>query len=231
MNIASLLAAVKDPERPALFFPGAEKTMVTFRELDDLSSRLAAGMQAEGLRAKDRVIVLAPISLLLYASLIALFKSGATAVFLDPQTRYRQFNRAVALADARALIGTRKFIWLKALSPALRQVPYIFLTQGDGARSFLRMARSFSPRMLIADVNDDTPALITFTGGSTDSSPRGVLRTHRLLIAQHCALSRILPMHETDVDLPAFPVATLHNLASGITSVIPDFPFRRPDAV
>src|SRR6185503_16156789 len=50
-------------------------------------------------------------------------------------------------------------------------------------------------------------------------------------IAQHRALSRILPMHETDIDLPAFPVATLHNLASGITSVIPDFPFRRPDAV
>ncbi|HLO14790.1 MAG TPA: AMP-binding protein, partial [Anaerolineales bacterium] len=62
MNIASLLTAVNDPERPALIYSGTKKSVITFRELDDLSSRLAAGMHAEGLRAGERVIVLAPIS-------------------------------------------------------------------------------------------------------------------------------------------------------------------------
>lgn len=231
MNIASLLTAVIDPEHPALIFPGVEKPVITFRELDDLSSRLAAGMDAEGLRAGERVIVLAPISLMLYASLIALFKLGATAVFLDPQTGYRQLNRAIELADARALIGTHKLMGLRLISPALWRISRIFLSEGDGARALQQMARSFPPRTVIADVNDETPALITFTGGSTDLSPRGVLRTHRLLIEQHRALSQILPVQTNDVDLPAFPVATLHNLVSGITSVIPDYPFRRPDAV
>lgn len=231
MNIASLLTKVNDPNHPALIFPGGEKPKATFRELDDLSSRMAAGMDVEGLRAGERVIVLAPVSLMLYASLIAIFKLGATAVFLDPQTGFGQLNRAIDLADARALIGTRKLMWLRLFSPALRRIPHLFLADGDESRSFQHMARTFAPRTVIADASDDVPALITFTGGSTDSSPRGVLRTHRLLIEQHRALSRVLPVQENDVDLPAFPVATLHNLASGITSVIPDFPFRRPDAV
>ncbi|HLO14351.1 MAG TPA: AMP-binding protein, partial [Anaerolineales bacterium] len=171
------------------------------------------------------------ISLMLYASLIALFKLGATAVFLDPQTRYRQLNQAVALADASAFIGTQKLMWLRFFSSALRHIPHIFLLEGGGAFSLQQMRRGFSPRTEIADVPDDHLALITFTGGGTDLSPRGVLRTHSLLIEQHRTLSRILPVRPDDVDLPAFPVATLHNLASGITSVIPDFPFRRPAAV
>jgi len=232
MNIASLLTALNEIERPALIFPGAEKSTITFRELDDLSSRLAAGFDAEGLRAGDRVIVLTSISLMLYASLIALFKLGATAVFLDPQTGYGQLNRTVELANARAFIGTRKALWLRYFLPALRRIPSLLLSEGAGMNSLQGIGQTFSPRTRIADVDDEAPALITFTGGSTDSSgPRGVMRTHRLLIEQHRALSRVLPTQENDVDLPAFPVATLHNLASGITSVIPDFPFRRPEAV
>jgi acyl-CoA synthetase (AMP-forming)/AMP-acid ligase II len=168
---------------------------------------------------------------MLYASLIALFKLGATAVFLDPQTRYTQLNHAIALANARAFIGTRKLIWLRFFSPALRRIPHLFLSEGDRPRSLQQMARSFAAQIEIAEVDEDHPALITFTGGSTDVAPRGVVRTHCLLVEQHRALSRILPMQENDIDLPAFPIATLHNLASGVTSVIPDFPFRKPDTV
>ena len=231
MNIASLLTAVNDSEGPALIFSSPDKSVITFRELDDLSSRLSVGMDAAGLQKGNRVTVLAPVSLMLYASLIALFKLGATAVFLDPQTGYRQLNRAIALANASAFIGTRKLILLRFFSSALRRVPHIFLSEGDSPRSLQQMASRFPSQTEIAGVDDDHPALITFTGGSTDGSPRGVVRTHGLLIEQHRALSRILPVQEKDIDLPAFPIAILHNLASGVTSVIPDFPFRRPDSV
>lgn len=231
MNIASLLTVVHESERPAFIFSNLEKSVITFRELDDLSSRLSVGMHAAGLRKGHHVIVLASVSLMLYASLIALFKLGATAVFLDPQTGYSQLNRAIALANASAFIGTRKLIWLRFVSPVLRRVPHIFLSEGDSPYSLRPMAHRFPPQTEIADVDDDHPALITFTSGSTDLSPRGVVRTHGLLIEQHRVLKRILPVQENDIDLPAFPIATLHNLASGVTSVIPDFPFRRPDSV
>ena len=51
MNIASLLTAVNDPERPALIYSGTKKSVLTFRELDDLSSRLAAGAGYYGPKA------------------------------------------------------------------------------------------------------------------------------------------------------------------------------------
>jgi acyl-CoA synthetase (AMP-forming)/AMP-acid ligase II len=232
MNIASLLNAVPEPDRPAIIFSNPGKSIITFRELDDLSSRLAEGLYKNGLRANDLVVLLAPISLNLYASLIALFKLRATAVFLDPQTEFKQLDHTLALVEASALICTRKALWLRYFSAALRGIPRVFLSEDHGRCSLNSMARSFAPRGTIAEVEDETPALVTFTSGSTDSSgPRGVIRTHRLLIAQHNALSRALPMQMTDVDLPAFSVVTLHNLASGITSVLPDFPFRRPVAV
>ncbi len=233
VNIAYFLARAVSahPDRPALIFSHPAR-VITFRELDDRASRLAGGLHALGLRAGDRAIVLAPISPYLYACLIALFKLGAAAVFLDPQAGRRQLDHAAALADAKAFIGSRKAMWLRWLSPALRRIPARLMAEGDGANTLTRLARVSQPRAEIAEVEPETPALITFTGGSTDSSgPRGVSRTHRLLNAQHAAIARALPVHAGDVDLPAFPIVTLHNLAAGITSVIPDFPFRRPEAV
>jgi acyl-CoA synthetase (AMP-forming)/AMP-acid ligase II len=234
MNLAALLAAVESPERPALIFSraGGFSHRVTFTELNDLSARLAAGLRALGLREGDRAVVLAPISLYLYAGLIALFRLGAAAVFLDPQAGWQQLERAATLAQAKAFIGASKAMWLRWLSPALRHIPLRLLADGDGPRSLKHLAQTSPPRAELADVPPETPALITFTGGATDSAgPRGVLRTHGLLAAQHAAIARALPHQPGDVDLPAFPIVTLHNLAAGVTSVIPDFPFRRPQAV
>ena len=232
MNIASLLTDVVEPDRPALILPGPVPSRITFRELDDISSRMATGFYNLGLEAGDRVIILAPVSLDLYASLIALFKLGVAAVFLDPQAGYRQLDRAAELVKARALIGSRKAIWLKWLSPALRHIPIALSAEEAGHPSLHHLAQSSPPNKTITEVELEAPALITFTGGSTDpGGPRGVLRTHRLLANQHAALARALPVQPGDIDLPAFPIATLHNLSSGITSIIPDFPFHRPEAV
>lgn len=229
MNLAALLTAIESPERPALIFTRAR---ITFNELNDLSARLAGGFQTLGLQAGDRVVVLAPISVYLYASLIALFRLGAAAVFLDPQAGARQLNQAATLAEAKAIIGTAKAMWLRWLSPALRRIPVRLLAEGRGPRSLNGLAHHAQPHTELADLSPETPALITFTGGSTDAAgPRGVLRTHGLLAAQHAAIARAFPNLSTDVDLPAFPIVTLHNLASGLTSVMPDFPFRRPQAV
>lgn len=230
MNIATLLASIDNPHRPALILP--DGSSVTFRELDEMTARLAAGLQKMGLQTGDRVVVLAPISLHLYAALIALFRLGAAAVFLDPQAGFRQLERAATLANARAFIGSRKALWLKWFSPALRRIPITVLADGRGANSLWRLAQFADLLRVITDVDAEAPALITFTGGSTDAGgARAVSRTHRLLTSQHAALSRALPVQPGDVDMPAFPVATLHNLAAGVPSVIPDFPFRRPQAV
>lgn len=232
MNVASLLVGPVQarPDHPALIFNTS--SLITFRDLDALSSRLAGGLFELGLRAGDQAIVLAPISLRLYACLIALFKLGAAAVFLDPQAGLRALDRAATLAGAKAFVGARQASWLRWLSPALHRVPLRLVADGEGPGSLEWLANHSNFETEIANVDSEAPALITFTSGSTDAAgPRGVMRTHRLLVAQHKALARAFPFQPDEVDMPAFPIVTLHNLASGVTSVIPDFPFRRPDAV
>ena len=235
MNIVAFLSemAVDCPNRAALMFSSSlQTTSITFAELDAQAARLADVFCAAGLRKGHRAIVLAPISLELYVCLVALFRLGAAAVFLDPQTGRQGLDRAAGLAGAQAFIGSSQALWLRWLSPALWRVPLRFEVGGHVPGSLWQLARSPGSRTEIVDVEPDTPALITLTGGSTRTSgPQGVVRSHRLLAAQHAALAHVLPTQPADVDLPAFPVALLHNLASGITSVIPDYPFQRPEAV
>lgn len=232
MNIVSFLKTVPEPDRPALIFPTPSNPAITFHGLDELSSQLAAGLHELGLRMNDRVILLAPISLQFYASLIAIFKLGATAVFLDPYTSYKQLDLTVNLIDAKIFIGSKKAMLLRLVIPGLRRIPH-HLHVGEGRkRSTSRIAGDQPARNEICEVEPETPALITFTAGGTDiDGPRGVVRTHRLLAAQHAAISRNIPNLPNDIDMPSFPIVTLHNLAAGITSIIPDFPFHRPQSL
>jgi olefin beta-lactone synthetase len=82
----------------------------------------------------------------------------------------------------------------------------------------------------VAMLPDRAPALITYTSGTT-GRPKGSDRTHDLLIEQHLALSEHFPTQEDDVDMPCFPVVTLHNLAEGVSTVMPCVDFAAPSEV
>ncbi len=79
-------------------------------------------------------------------------------------------------------------------------------------------------------INQDDPALLTFTTGST-GHPKGAVRTHGFLMAQHEILTEHLGLTPDDIDLPALPIFVLNNLANGITSVIPAMNPRKPGDV
>ncbi|MFL5783163.1 MAG: AMP-binding protein, partial [Bacteriovoracaceae bacterium] len=76
-------------------------------------------------------------------------------------------------------------------------------------------------------VESETTALITFTTGST-GKPKGANRTHRFLSAQHHALSHVIPYAATDIDMPIFPIFSLNNLATGVTTVLPAINLAQP---
>lgn len=79
----------------------------------------------------------------------------------------------------------------------------------------------------IASVKDETPALITFTSGST-GQPKGIVRSHGFLMAQHRALESALSLEAGQIDLITLPVFVLANLASGVTSVLADTDLAKP---
>jgi acyl-CoA synthetase (AMP-forming)/AMP-acid ligase II len=230
VNVVEYLkrAARRFPSRPALIMDSTRDQLL-FAELWDRVDRLSSGWRDLGLKSGDRAICMLPMSLDLYASLLGLLKMGGVAVFVDPWIGWRQIAAFSAHAAPAAYIGVPKSHLLRALDPRLRQIAITVTTgarwAGLPARHSLRRVALAAGTGFVEATSPDSPALITFTSGSS-GTPKGASRTHGFLCAQHEALRSEFPYLDHDVDMPMFPVFALNNLALGLTSVIPNMDFR-----
>jgi len=228
-NIAALLdaAAERVPERPALCFQGGT---CSFKELQRRVQRFATMLTSRGVRRGERVIIMIPMSPDLYVALLAVIRCGAVAVFVDPWISMGRIAAFASFAEPSAFIGIPKSHLLRLFNPKLAGLKLTFSTgfvfAGIPARYSINKAGADSSRHAVEAVAADDPALITFTTGSSDT-PKGTNRTHGFLMAQNKALCETLDYSDQDVDMPMFPVFALRNIATGITSVVPDINFKR----
>lgn len=231
MNLAAVLRehACSHPNTPALLDPwrGGTRT-TTFGELERLGQQAAALLLQKKLRPGDVVLVLHPMSAELYVALLAVFRLGMVVMALDPSAGLGHIERCCRLQPPRAIIASAKAHLLRLVSPALRRIPVKFTigwpVPGATRWSLLRGSR---PCRDLVEVPDDAPALLTFTSGST-GEPKGAVRTHGFLLAQHAALAQSLELTPSDIDVATLPVVLLANLASRVTSLVPDADLRRP---
>ncbi len=199
--------------------------VLTFLELA-VAVEIAAGrLQESGLRRGDRVLVFQAMSIELYVALLALFRLGMVAMFLDPSAGKEHIERCCALGKPRGLIASRKAHLLRFTSLPVRRIPLKFAIGGWvlGAQSL----EGIMVKTEIALVPDDAEALLTFTSGST-GIPKAAVRSHGFLLAQHRVLEGSIHLRAGEVDLATLPVFVLANLASGLTSLLPDADLRRP---
>jgi olefin beta-lactone synthetase len=115
-NLASHLAAMAghQPDTPAVFAPRRDRAgqlhydRLTFRELDDSSSRLADGFERIGIRRGVRTALMVPPGLEFFALTFALFKVGAVPVLIDPGIGLKNFGNCLAEAEPTGFIGIPK---------------------------------------------------------------------------------------------------------------------------
>jgi acyl-CoA synthetase (AMP-forming)/AMP-acid ligase II len=219
-NIAAMLSslAARHPGRTAIV--EARGGRVTFAELDARVARFAAAWRARGIGPGDRVLIFVPMSIALYAVLLATLRVGAVAVFVDAWADRGRLDAAIAKTRPRAFVGVLRAHLLRLTSTAVRRIP-IAVVVGEGAPRGPHAATE--PAVL----PPEAPALVTFTTGST-GRPKAASRSHGFLWSQHLALAAHLHLLPGDVDMPTLPVFVLNNLAGGVTSVLPDFDPRRP---
>ena len=208
-----------------------QRRVTTFAELDHQSAQIAAMLRQSGLRPGDAVLVFQSMSAELYIALGAIFRLGLVAMFLDPGQGKDHIEACCALHPPQALIAGSKAHLLRLVSPALRRIPQKFVVGRlvPGATSWERASQLPAHPDIFAGC-DDTPALLTFTSGST-GQPKAALRTHGFLLAQHQVLSDSLHLTAGQVDLSTMPIVTLANLASGVTSLIPQADLRYPGRI
>lgn len=236
VNISRPLSemARKQPDTAAIIFP-AKKRTITFRQLDEWSNVLAAGLLKAGIVRGVRTALLVPPGPELFAITFALFKIGALPVFIDPGIGARNMKGCLADAAPTAFIGIRKAHLARRLLGWGKDSLQILVTVGGGRiwggialTEIERAGRAVD--FVPADTGRDEVAAILFTSGST-GPPKGVVYTHGNFVAQVEALASLYGITPGEVDLPTFPLFALFAPALGMTALIPQMDFTRPGLV
>jgi len=227
MNIANHLADVvrRTPEHSAILAPRITNGALeeyTYAQLASLVEGYANGFFAQGIKKGDKVLVLIPLSVDLYAVMIALFKIGATGVLYEPKEIRWQLNATLPSLEVNACITSPRinmFLWSVR---AYRNIPLRVLTHRSGVPRFGATIISIENTQPVPerDLPPDTPALITFTSGS-EGTPKGICRTHEFLNTQHAILQNHMHLTSEDRILTSLPVFVLSMLAAGSFAIIP----------
>jgi acyl-CoA synthetase (AMP-forming)/AMP-acid ligase II/pimeloyl-ACP methyl ester carboxylesterase len=200
---------------------------ITFKQLEDRIARLAQGLLDLGIKKGDRVIIFLPMSVDMYVSMFAVQRIGAIAVFLDSWARSHHLGASAECVGPKAMISFEAAFNLVNQVPEFNSMP-IRIMYGPGEGGTHRYQEIFSSkRSAIEPVESEFTALITFTTGST-GKPKGANRTHRFLVAQHYALTHVIPYTASDLDMPAFPIFSLNSLATGVTTLLPAVNLAQP---
>ena len=229
MNVVTMLdeQAKRYGNRTAICHGDAS---ITFKELSRQSCQGTNFLSSLGFGAGDVMLVFVPMSIDLYCILMSLWRMNMTALFLDPSSTAETMHHCLKRIQPKGFIGTPLTQFIRFKRSPLRKIPKVlttgwlpFHTRWSG-----RLSCAVSSEVL--NCNDDTPALITFTSGST-GIPKGTVRTHGFLRAQKKVLEKTLLLQQGKSDLATLPVFALINLASGVTTIIPSVSLKRPAEV
>ena len=103
------------PHRQAVVFPEGRDarnrvtyTHLTFRQLDDESDRIAAGLINYGITRGMRTVLMVTPSLDFFALTFALFKIGAVPVLVDPGMGVKNLGKCLAEARPKPSSGYQR---------------------------------------------------------------------------------------------------------------------------
>jgi acyl-CoA synthetase (AMP-forming)/AMP-acid ligase II len=236
MNLVERLSrqAAASPERPAIVETrrGRDRT-ITFGELERRIAETAAAFRCLGLKPGDHAVFLEGIGIDLYAALLGLLRAGGVAVFVDFSAGWRGLREAARLVKPSAVVAGLAGQAAALLVPELLGCR-LRIAPGSGFR--LPIFRSLGGSacdghsQAVQPCRETDPALLTFTSGTT-GPPKAAMRSHGFLLAQHRVLESSIRLEAGEVDLATLPVFVLANLASGVTTLLPDADISRPGRI
>ena len=163
--------AARQPDAPAVFFEG--KTL-TYKELDEVSDRIASHIASLGLGREDVVSVLIGRSEMMAVASLGALKAGCAYQPLDPSYPEERLNFMIGDAAAKLLIADAKYRPLITSydGPVLDTADIAKLKKG-------RVPEGPAPENLF---------ILLYTSGST-GVPKGCMLEHRNLV-NFCAWYR-----------------------------------------
>jgi acetyl-CoA synthetase len=206
---------------------------VTYADLDALSNRFANALAALGVGAGERVFALMPRTPELYVAALGTWKARTVFCPLFSAFGPEPIRTRMTAGDARVLVTTATLFKRKvaALLPALPNLRAVLIVGGELAgerlHSFEGALAGASPVFEIEATDEETPALLHFTSGTT-GTPKGAVHVHGAVLAHHVTGRLALDLHRDDVFWctadPGWVTGTSYGiiapLTNGVTLVI-----------
>jgi fatty-acyl-CoA synthase/long-chain acyl-CoA synthetase len=216
MTMADQLArwARRTPEATALRFEGTGRT---YAQLDDRVTRLARALGDRGVGAGDRVAVLVVNGLEGWEAYLAGVRLGAIVVPVNFRL----------VADEVAYVLTDSGATALVVDPALAEVAAKAREQAPGLHAVLTVGEDYEAALAAADaepldveVDEDDPAFIMYTSGTT-GRPKGAVLTHRNLLLHAFSQVTDLGVDPGDrVGCPGAPLFHIAGLAGGLPPLL-----------
>jgi amino acid adenylation domain-containing protein len=178
-------------------FPDPQKTFyyLTYRELNEKSTRLAGLLIEKGVQPDTIVGIMVERSVEMIIGIMGILKAGAAYLPIDPEYPQERIDYMLKDSGANALVTTSTLAQeVKKLrsSEVKRNPETIFIDAMDAANPTSSQLLNFS--------TSSSLAYIIYTSGST-GKPKGVMVEHGSVINILWALQSEYPLEETDAYL------------------------------
>jgi long-chain acyl-CoA synthetase len=194
-NVSDLVAAAaaQVPDHLA-FVEAATDVALSWSRLDAAVDAEARRLLDEGVRPGDRVAILLPTGIRFVIALFGVLRAGGTAVPMSAELPERERTRVLDHCTPSLMIGEGGL-----------DAPAVDVTEAERVRG--------------ATGGEDI-ALLCYTSG-TVGTPRGVMLSHRAMLANvgQCAALRPAPVTSTDRVLLAVPLFHAYGLGPGLFQV------------
>jgi long-chain acyl-CoA synthetase len=234
-NVADLLsqAAAEAPGRVALV-DAATGAETTYRELDDAVTRVARGLEEQGLVAGNRVVIATANRPELVAVYLGVLRARLVAVPVNPRSATGELLRMVTGSRPRLLVADRSTVDASravaaGLADAVRaaqepavapRVMTVDCPAEPGELSFEGLLAT-QPAAPPPARDAESLAVLLFTSG-TSGTPRAAMLSHRALLAniEQVAAMRVDLVRPDDVVYGVLPLFHVYGLNAVLGQVL-----------
>ncbi|WP_455900686.1 (2,3-dihydroxybenzoyl)adenylate synthase [Rhodococcus gordoniae] len=198
---------------------------ITYRELDDISARIASGLADLGVRTGDRVVLQLPNIVEYTEVLFAVFRLGALPVFALPAHRASEIGYFCRFSDAAAYViadehgGFDYRVLARQITSEAENPPAVVVAGEAEEFTALGSLRDREPAP-IAESDSESVAFLQLSGGTTGTS-KLIPRTHADYLYSVRESAAICGVDENTRMLVALPAAHNFPMSSpGILGVL-----------